>query len=440
MRRVLIISPHFPPVNTPDMHRVRQSLPYFREFGWEPVVFAVAPEDTEAPRDELLEQTLPKGTEIHHVRALPAALTRKVGLGNLGIRCYTTLRRAVDRYLSKQPVDLIYFSTTVFVSMALGPHWKRKFGVPFVLDLQDPWRNDFHLKTPRAGRPRKFWFDYRLNHWLEARTVPQAAGIISVSPAYPVELRRRYPRMQDMPFLVLPFAALPVDLDVADRPEVSNHLFAPDPDKITVVNTGVLPPNMEFSLSSLFAAVRKGLDRDPKRFSRLRFYFVGTSYAPPEKAEKMAQPLARRYGVDQLVHEHVAREPYFRSLKLLQDADLLLMPGTTDAGYTASKLYSYILTHKYILALFNESSSVNDILMETKAGKLVPFRTGEDMESYTDRILQVLTQLLEKLPAKPPTDWTAFEPYTARYMTHRQCAFFEQATLRQRIDTSTCPH
>ena len=40
-----------------------------------------------------------------------------------------------------------------------------------------------------------------------------------------------------------------------------------------------------------------------------------------------------------------------------------------------------------------------------------------------------LAQLLEKLPARPPTDWNAFEPYTARNMTLRQCEFFDQAIL-----------
>jgi hypothetical protein len=28
------MSPHFPPVDLPDMHRVRVSLQYFREFDW----------------------------------------------------------------------------------------------------------------------------------------------------------------------------------------------------------------------------------------------------------------------------------------------------------------------------------------------------------------------------------------------------------------------
>jgi Glycosyl transferase 4-like domain len=426
MRRVLIVSPHFPPVNAPDMHRVRQSLPYFQEFGWKPVVFAVTPDDVEAARDDLQERTLPQDTEVHHVRALPAGLTRKVGLGNLGIRCYLALARAVDRYLSEHPVDLVYFSTTVFVSMALGPRWKRKFGVPFVLDLQDPWRNDFHLKTPPSQRPRKFWFDYRLNHWLEARTVPQAAGIISVSPAYPDELRQRYPGMKDMRFLILPFSALPRDHEIANSPEISNHLFAPDPDLITMVNTGALPPNMAYSLGALFGAVRKGLKRDPLRFSRLRFYFVGTSYAPPERAEKMTAVLARHYGVEHLVHEQVAREPYFTSLRLLRDADLLLIPGNTDPGYTASKLFPYILANKPILALVNERSTVNDILIKTRAGEVVSFKCDEDPLVYSDKILSALDQILQKLPYQPATDWDEFEPYTARNMTKKQCEFFDQ--------------
>lgn len=34
MKRVLIISPHFPPINAPDMQRVRMSLPYYKDMGW----------------------------------------------------------------------------------------------------------------------------------------------------------------------------------------------------------------------------------------------------------------------------------------------------------------------------------------------------------------------------------------------------------------------
>lgn len=425
MKKLLIISPHFPPVNAADVHRVRQCLPYLRECGWEVVVFAVEPECVEAGQDELLLETLPADVKVHRVCALPTKWTRKIGLGNLGIRCWLPLRRAVDRYLEEYKVDLIFFSTTVFVTMALGPHWTRHFSVPFVLDLQDPWCNDYWLTRPRRERPRKFWFDYRLNRFLEKRSVPKAVGIVSVSPAYPEELRRRYPKTR-LPSLVLPFGALSTDLVVAARPEVANSIFTPGEGLLHIVYTGVVPPNMLFSLEALFAAVRKGLDDGRRVFSRLRFHFVGTSYAPPGQAYNLVKPLADNYGLGGIVTEQTEREPYFNVLRLLSDADLLLLPGTTDVGYTASKLYPYILAGKPILAIFHEQSTVVEILRQTRAGEVVSFAGGENPGAVSGRLFPVLSALLARLPFAPATDWSAFEAYTARAMTGKLCSFFDQ--------------
>jgi|GEM_PF-111071 len=440
MKKILIISPHFPPVNAPDMHRVRQSLPYFARYGWQPVVFAVKPEYVEGAKDNLLVATLPPGTEIYHVKALTASLTRKVGLGNLGIRSYPYLKQAVDRYLSEHRVDLIYFSTTVFVCMTLGPHWKRKFGVPFVIDLQDPWRNDYYLSIPRRERPKKFWFDYRLNKFLEARTIPEAAGIISVSPAYPEELRRRYPSTATIPMMKLPFSALTVDFEVAARPDITNHLFTPVPGHVNVVNVGAVSPNMAYSIRALFATVRRGLDQDASLFSKVRFFFVGTSYATPDKAVKMVEPLARQYGIAHLVYEQTTREPYFTSLKMLQEADLLFLPGSTDSGYTSSRLYPYVLARKPVLAICNEESSVVEIMRVIKAGDVVAFRPDGNFETLCDRLQPILTQLLQKLPYRPATDWSAFEPYTASNMVHQQCAFFESLVPTNKRILIISPH
>jgi hypothetical protein len=35
MKRVLVVTPRFPPVNAPDHQRARLMLPFLREFGWE---------------------------------------------------------------------------------------------------------------------------------------------------------------------------------------------------------------------------------------------------------------------------------------------------------------------------------------------------------------------------------------------------------------------
>jgi hypothetical protein len=139
MKKVLIISPNFPPVNAADMHRIRQSLPYFKELGWEPVVLAVDEKFVGAySTDPLLLYTVPADIEVHKVGAWETSRTRKFGLSSLGIRAYTHLRRKGDELLKERHFDLVYFSTVAFHVMALGPRWKRKFGVPFILDIQDP--------------------------------------------------------------------------------------------------------------------------------------------------------------------------------------------------------------------------------------------------------------------------------------------------------------
>src|SRR6266404_9921007 len=87
MRQVLIVSPHFPPANAADHQRVRMSLPYLRESGWEATILAVKPAVIEgAVIDPLLEKTVPPDIEVIRVSAVPASLSRKVGLGSLALR------------------------------------------------------------------------------------------------------------------------------------------------------------------------------------------------------------------------------------------------------------------------------------------------------------------------------------------------------------------
>src|SRR5882672_7859424 len=85
-RRVLIVSPHFPPINAPDHQRIRMSLPHFAEFGWEPTVLAVSPEYVEAVEDRSLLRTVPESTRVIRTRAFPVKQTRHLGVGNLGLR------------------------------------------------------------------------------------------------------------------------------------------------------------------------------------------------------------------------------------------------------------------------------------------------------------------------------------------------------------------
>ena len=62
--RVLIVSPHFPPVNAPDMQRVRMSLPAFVAAGWDVTVLTVADPSPTSPVEPELVATVPDAVQI----------------------------------------------------------------------------------------------------------------------------------------------------------------------------------------------------------------------------------------------------------------------------------------------------------------------------------------------------------------------------------------
>lgn len=428
MKKVLVISPNFPPINAADMHRIRQSLSYFGQFGWEATVVAVNPDYVEMGRDPLLLKTIPEHAQVHYIEAFSPQTTRKFGLGNLGYRSLIQYYRFCNRLIRKNKFDLVYFTTTQFPVMVLGRIWKKKFGLPFILDIQDPWRNDFYLDKPKHERPPKFWLAYRMDKYLEAYTMQKVDGIISVSPGYPKMLMERYAHLKPEQFSVIPFGGASVDFEVLDHEDLPNRLFDPADGNIHCVYIGRGGHDMAFALKGIFGALAKGLTLKPELFKRVRMYFVGTSYAAAGQGQKTIEPVAETFGVADRVTEITDRLPYFEALKTLKDAQMLVVPGSTDTQYTASKLYPYILAAKPMLAVFNRNSSVVEVLSETRAGEVVGFDNEQSDESLADAIFETWKTMLNRIPYTPDTRWEAFEPYSARQATRKQVEFFNKIT------------
>jgi hypothetical protein len=423
MKNVLIVSPHFPPVDLPDMHRVRVCLPYFREFGWRATVLTVAPKFVEGSREPLLAEYLPADTAIARTCALPARWTRKAGLGNLGLRAFPFLYSAGSRLMARASFDLVYFSTTVFTSIPLGRMWKRRFGVPFVVDMQDPWVNDYYDQHPEVQKPPKHGIASRLHRALEPWSMPAADGLIAVSGAYIDTLADRYPALRRKPCMVLPFGAAPGDFaGLRQTPQV-NRFFDPADGKIHAVYIGRGGQDMWTALRLVFSGLQAGLRESPELFGKLRLHFIGTDYAPAERSRKNIEPLAESMGVLEHVREHPQRIPYFEGLQMLLDAHMLLLPGSDDPRYTPSKLYPYILARKPLLAVLHENSGACDVLRATGAGRTIAFGGAQDKAAELYRTWQ---EILTNLTAIPETNWSAFEPFTSREMTRRQCEFFER--------------
>lgn len=431
-RRVLIISPHFPPINAPDHQRIRVALPYLAEFGWEATVIAVKPEYVPHPQDPKLAEALDENLRVIYVDALSSRYTKLVGLGNVGWRCLAAMQKVGDRLLEAEAFDLVFFSTTIFPVMLLGKRWKKKFGVPYVLDFQDPWRSDYHsgrLQSQPPGGRLKYGLTQLLARWSEPQAMEAVEHIVSVSPSYPEILQRRYSWLKPEQFTVLPFGAPEADFKQLPKLHIKQPIFDPKDGLQHWVYVGRGGRDMHRALKILFTGIQQAREAQPDFWRSVRLHFVGTSYAPPHLAVKSIEQVAEKCGVGDLVSEHTSRIPYFEAQQLLVDSDVILMIGSDDASYTASKLYPCILAKTPILAIFHESSSVVEILRDCQAGEVMTFggETDEQADLEQTRVKTLVKFAVDAVGSRHyTTNWDAFEPYTGRQMTRRLCNVFNQ--------------
>jgi len=392
MPRLLAISPHFPPLNAPDMQRLRMSLPHWLRAGWEVTVLAVDEHEPLAPVEPELLETIPAEVRVMRVPAFRRRWTRWLGVGNIGLRALPFLHAAARRLLRAERFDLVYFSTTQFIVLPLGRLWKREFGVPFVVDLQDPWLSDYY---ERSGAPPPGGWKYGIARMLAKRlegwTLSEAAHVISVSQSYLDALARRYPWWENRNGTELTFGAPDLDFELLRRrlAALPGERAAGAP--LRIVYAGRLGPDMLPSLAVLFSAIA-ALGRD---MPRVEVFFYGTSYAPAQDAVATTTALAERHGIADRVHEAPARIGYLEALRHMIEADVVLLLGSDDPAYSPSKIYPALMADRPVLAVAPAAS-----VLLRRLGEI----GGADAVSYDSRATAPSIRELTKMLAARAKD------------------------------------
>lgn len=421
MKKILIISPHFPPVNTPDHQRVRMSLPFYKKMGWQPIIMTVDPKYIESKQDELLSKTISNNTRIITIRAFKTSITRKIGLGSLSLRALFFYFKHGNKLLKNEKVDLIFFSTTAFHVCWLGSYWKRKFGIPFIIDFQDPWRNDFYLDKPKNEQPPKFALAYAINKWMEAKTVPFVDGLISVSEGYIKTLKKRYPQIKNIPSIVLPFGATKIDFDIVDQYKVQPRFVNSGSGKINVVYIGATTKWFLPIIKAFFKAFQLSINN----IDDYRFYFIGTSYANAK--ERKIEEIAKDLSLDNIVFEYPERIPYFNALATLQAAQILFIPGSLDVDYNASKVYNNILSNTPIFSIFNKNSEVKKIIESSKSGVVVAIDGNETENELSCKIVEKMEDFKKlHLKRNELLSQNMIREFSAESYTKIQVDFFDK--------------
>jgi len=359
VRRVLFISPHFPPDSSAGTHRVRLLAPHMAAQGWEPTVLTVDPRDYEGRLDEALAASVPDSVRVIRARAWGASTTRRLGIGDLGLRAYHGLKRAATTLLSVERFDAVFITIYPTYPALLGPMLKRRFGVAFVLDYQDPWVGEWgrSVGPDAAGRPD---VKSRASRWVASRLEPialaAADGVTAVSHATYEQALARTPSAKPRAT-----AELPIGWDRRDLQFVTASRRFPADGFIHVSYVGTLLPTGFDTLRAFFAAVADARGRGGS-VSRVRLHFFGTSNLRSAAAPPRVLPIAAEYGLDGIVTEHAPRIDYFEALGVLRDSSAVVLLGSHERHYTPSKVFPALVAERPVLALMHEASNAADLL------------------------------------------------------------------------------
>jgi hypothetical protein len=395
VRRVLLISPHFPPDSSAGAHRVRLLAPHLPPYGWEPTVLTCRADAYEGKLDGVLPQWVPASLRVVRSPALPARVTRRFGIGDLGLRSFAGLFRTASDLLEKEAFDALFITIFPAYTALIGPLLVRRFGVPFVLDYQDPWvsawgtsvgggRNGTADLKSRASR--------RLAEWLEPHAVRAASAITAVSPGTYEPILQRNPGIRPITEAI-PIGAEPGDFRHA-LTATERLPFDPGDGLAHVCSTGTILPLGFETLRAVLDAVRLVRDRRPDLYSRLRLHFLGTSNQTVHSDEMRVMPLARDAGVEDVVQEVPTRLAYSTVVEVQKAAAALLALGSSEHHYTASKIFPLLLSRRPVLAVYHEKSTVTDILGAIGRPPSVNVVTYSDTERAAARVEAVFERLV----------------------------------------------
>jgi hypothetical protein len=358
----------------------------------------------EGPLDRDLAALVPESVRVVRASVWPARLTRRLGVGDLGLRALRGLWDTCRSLLSHERFDALFITIYPAYPALLGPPLKRRHGLPFLLDYQDPWVGSWGRDVgggPGGAPDLRSRLSRVLAERLEPRVVRAADALTAVSARTYEDVLVRVPDARPRVCGAVPLGFENADMDALRAAPRRNPHFDPGDGLVHVSYVGtVLPTGISVLRATLAAAARLKM-RAPAAYARLRLHFFGTSnQRQPGQCERVL-PLARELGVADAVTECASRLDYLDALNVQLTSHALLLLGSTEAHYTPSKIFPALLAGRPILAVYHEASSAVELLARLPVATLVTLDGG----AATDATVEDIAQALERLTDRAQVAW-----------------------------------
>lgn len=444
MKRLLFIAHSFPPCGGAGVQRSAKFVRYLPEYDWAPTVLTVDP-SCYAVKDNSHTDELAGDVEVirtghfdpvvRFARAPDATgatgeLKGSGGLNGIGSNgngagSSLSLRRAVrrmarnvwvavDRNLlvpdaavlwypravraglkaaKRTRFDLIYATGEPYSSYFVAQTLSRKLGVPFVIDMRDPWTVESYRNSKRSAARSLVELEQERSLLAESAACVFAfrhAGLYDAA----------YPQWAGK------FHYIPNGYDSADFEGVEPKRFG----KFTLVHSGTFLPGYR-TAETLLRALRRLLTERAGLASRIEVLFVG------KKGEEGG--LIRELALDSVVRR-IGYVSHHESVAYLKGADLLLLVGGGNCTEETGKVYEYMAVGKPVLALVRTDGAAAAVLAGYGAARVVD---REDVEG-TARALNELISSLEGLSSRVDRGWIS--RFERRALTGKLAQVFDQ--------------
>jgi hypothetical protein len=375
IRRCVVVSPFFPPSGLPPAHRARLFVRHLPSFGWTPVVITVDQRDREEPAEPVLEASVPPSVRVESVRALSAHLTRRLGVGDLGLRALSALAMRAVRIAREAPGCVVLLVVPPWYALWLAPFISRAGGARVVVDYVDPWR-------VAEGAGAKSRLAALVAALTEGSCLRSVSGLFAVSERILSDLAERFAFVRGLPAASAPYGFEPSDLElvtgrggVTDTerlpvvpPSASNGL-------VRLLYIGSLSDSQRPVLAALLDALVALRTSDAAAAARIRLELIGTTYAAPPRAAPRAEAMIAERDLTDVVVERPARVPYAEALALMGGADTNIVLGDLTTYYAASKLMPLLAARRPVLALLHADSEPAALLQRLGARGVVCYGT-----------------------------------------------------------------
>ncbi|KLE35683.1 glycosyltransferase [Aurantiacibacter luteus] len=421
-RTCIIVSPYFPPSALAGVHRARHLANNLPGAGWTPIVVSVNERFYEEPADFELAKLVDPSVELVRVDALDQAYARPFGLGDIGLRGYRSIRRAMTDLMRSRRIDAVLITGAPFYPMLLSGWIKRTFSVPVVLDFQDPWHSDWGETLPFLS---KGGVSHALSKLMEPRAITGASHVTTVSQEQARKLVARYDALGPQDVTAIPIGSDPADFEALRR-GAAPITSAIDESRWNLTYPGTIWPMVLPTLKAFLQGLAAWRERYPDAAANVKVNFIGTTAQPNNPSEYRVMPLAERAGIADLINEIPQRLPYVDALYALSRSDAGLMLGSEEAHYTASKLSLFLMSQRPYLSLFHERSDAHRSLVKAGGGIALGFTKADDLLSRQDELVEALERLRSQGDTIPRARLESYAEYTGANVARQYADVFEK--------------